>query len=144
MVDKSKLAIPLIIFVIAVLVDVLLLVIPGIINNELYKNTNFYFVYISFWLWYGIIALSVLLFSKRFKKNKNDKLASAIIVFEFMVGIVGSGILGDITFKQGSLFIWLYGSIPLITGLIILLLILFNVIKKSILILFQISISPLE
>ncbi len=123
--NKRNIVTSFIIVTIAVAV-VLLLVIPAIIRNQLNRDPSFFIIYLLYWAWYGIMAVTVRLFAKRLKRNKNDILATLAIGCELIVGFIGSVYLGDAIFKQGGLFGWLFGSIPLISGFFILLVMLFK------------------
>jgi hypothetical protein len=94
---------------------------PTIISDRLYEDYCFYLLYLLFWAWWGIIALSIRLFSRRLKRNTNDKLANIILItMAIIIGIPGSVVLGDIYFKKGGMFFGLYMSIPSIFAIVML------------------------
>jgi hypothetical protein len=100
------------------------LIIPTIIRDRLYLDVYFYLLYLICWTWWGIILLSLRLFSKRMMRNKNDKLANIIVIIEIIIGFSGLPVLGEILFKQAGLISVLYCTAPLILGCFALLFIL--------------------
>lgn len=103
-----------------------LIVVSGITRARLYLHTSFYLSLLAICAWYGVMALSAIALSKTRKRSWIEP----VLTVELILGLLGSVIGGDALLKQGGLFLWLFGSILVLFGFCVLLIMLVRDVRR--------------
>jgi hypothetical protein len=99
--------------ILAIMIVALLLLIFTTTPNFLNFNSEYFYLLLSP-AWVGFMLMTLLLFRKYNPERK--LLAETIVGIEFIIGILGSYILGDIVISNGRTGIFIFTLFPCVVG----------------------------